>query len=229
MLGLISLFIVILLSLLVTRVASAVLVQTGLSQQVARFQARSALTGCGFTTDESNSVVNHPVRRRVISLLMLMGSAGIVTVVGTLMLTFAGTGNQELRSMKFLIILGGLLFLFLLSRSQRVDHYLSRVIHGALRRWTKLRLRNVDSLLHLAERFGIAEILVEPEDWVAGKTLGEADLRAAGVAVLGVERREGEGFVAAPDKDTKVCPGDVLIVYGHEGAIEGLGQRPKGP
>ena len=35
--------------------------------------------------------------------------------------------------------------------------------------------------------------------------------------------------MAAPDKDTKVCPGDVLIVYGHEGAIEGLGQRPKGP
>ena len=63
MLGLISLFIVILLSLLVTRVASAVLVQTGLSQQVARFQARSALTGCGFTTDESNSW-RRPTRTR---------------------------------------------------------------------------------------------------------------------------------------------------------------------
>jgi len=33
---------------------------TGLSRESARFQARSALTGGGFTTTESEAVVRHP-------------------------------------------------------------------------------------------------------------------------------------------------------------------------
>lgn len=42
--------IVILVSLLVTRVATAALMLTGRSRDAARFQARSALTGVGYTT-----------------------------------------------------------------------------------------------------------------------------------------------------------------------------------
>ena len=50
----------ILVSLLVTRVAAIALSVTGLSRESARFQARSAFTGVGFTTSEAESVVNHP-------------------------------------------------------------------------------------------------------------------------------------------------------------------------
>ena len=64
MLALISLFVVVLASLLVTRVAAVMLTLTGLSAQSARFQARSAFSGAGFTTSESEAITNHPVRRR---------------------------------------------------------------------------------------------------------------------------------------------------------------------
>ena len=37
-------------------------VATGTSSELARFQARSAFTGVGFTTSEAESVVLHPVR-----------------------------------------------------------------------------------------------------------------------------------------------------------------------
>jgi len=40
-----------LLSLLITRIATIALSVTGLSRETARFQARSAFTGVGFTTD----------------------------------------------------------------------------------------------------------------------------------------------------------------------------------
>ena len=70
-----SLLVVILLALLVMRIATVVLTLTGLSSESARFQVRSALTGVGFTTREAESVVNHPVRRRVVMMLMLIGSA----------------------------------------------------------------------------------------------------------------------------------------------------------
>jgi hypothetical protein len=62
--GIIALLTVLVLSLLITRVATVALTMTGLSQEAARFQARSAFTGTGFTTKEAEDVVNHPVRRR---------------------------------------------------------------------------------------------------------------------------------------------------------------------
>ena len=69
------------LSLLITRLASTALMLTGLSKEAARFQARSAFTGTGFTTHEAEKVVNHPVRRRVIALLMICRSAGLITIL----------------------------------------------------------------------------------------------------------------------------------------------------
>ncbi|MFW5811085.1 MAG: hypothetical protein ACOCWY_05750 [Thermodesulfobacteriota bacterium] len=57
------------------------------SKQSARFQARSAFTGVGFTTSESEKMVNHPVRRRILLLLMLGGNAGIVTAMGSLIVS----------------------------------------------------------------------------------------------------------------------------------------------
>lgn len=83
-----SLLLVVSISILITRVATVALTHTGLSREAARFQARSAFTGVGFTTQESEKVVNHPVRRRVVLGLMLVGNAGIVTAVSSLILTF---------------------------------------------------------------------------------------------------------------------------------------------
>jgi len=61
MIAIISLLLVVLLSIIVTRVASIALTHTGISREAARFQARSAFTGSGFTTNESEMVVNHPI------------------------------------------------------------------------------------------------------------------------------------------------------------------------
>jgi hypothetical protein len=90
MVALISVLVIVLLSLLVVRVATVALSLTGMSREAARFQARSALTGVGFTTSEAEDVVTHPVRRRIVGGLMLLGSAGLVTAVSSLILSFGG-------------------------------------------------------------------------------------------------------------------------------------------
>ena len=88
MIPIITLLVVVILSILVTRFATIALTYTGLSRETARFQARSAFTGVGFTTSESENVVNHPVRRKILMLLMLFGNAGIVTVIASVVLAF---------------------------------------------------------------------------------------------------------------------------------------------
>jgi hypothetical protein len=60
---------------------------TGLSHEVARFRARSAFTRTGFTTQEAEKMVEHPVGHRIIGKLMIIRSAGLVIIVLSLMLS----------------------------------------------------------------------------------------------------------------------------------------------
>jgi len=86
MAGIVTVILILIFSILITRVASIALTHTGLSRESAKFQARSAFTGVGFTTTESEKVVNHPVRRRILLLLMILGNAGIIKGVASLII-----------------------------------------------------------------------------------------------------------------------------------------------
>jgi hypothetical protein len=67
--------------MVITRVATVALRTTALSYAAAQFQARSAFSGVGFTTTESEDIVSHPARRRVVLGLMTLSSAGVVTTL----------------------------------------------------------------------------------------------------------------------------------------------------
>ena len=56
---------------------------TGLKLPVARFQAISCFTGTGFTTRESELIVRNSQRRKIASVLMIMGYAGFVSLIAT--------------------------------------------------------------------------------------------------------------------------------------------------
>lgn len=95
MFAVISLIIVLTISLLITRIATVALTLTGLSRHTAQFQARSAFTGVGFTTNEAETVVNHPLRRRILMLLMLLGNAGVVTSISYSCSRFSATVGRQ--------------------------------------------------------------------------------------------------------------------------------------
>lgn len=221
-----SLIAVVLVSLLITRIATVALTLTGMSRESARFQARSALSGVGFTTSEAEAVVNHPVRRRVVMVLMLLGSAGIVTVVATLVLSFANTDAAQ-KGQRLGLVIAGLVVLWLLARSAWVDARLSRVIAMVLRRVSSLDARECAALLRLGGGHTVSELAVCDGDWLAGRSLRELELRDEGVVVLGITRSGGR-YVGAPRFDTAVRAGDTLLVYGPAERIGELDRRPRG-
>lgn len=227
----VSLLVVMVCSLLVVRVATVALVLTGLSKELARFQARSAFTGAGFTTAESEKVVHHPVRRRIIMLLMLLGNAGIVTAISSLVLSFVSTNESggffSSIWFKLLLLAIGVTGLWMVATSHWVDRRLSRVIAWALRRWTQLEARDYAGLLHLASGYAVIELLVEPEDWMAGRPLAELKLSDEGVLVLGIERPDGE-YVGAPRGLTTPRAGDTVLLYGPAEVLENLDDRRAG-
>lgn len=212
MLAVASLIAVVLISMLITRVATMALTLTGLAKESARFQARSALSGVGFTTSEAESIVNHPVRRRVVMLLMLLGSAGVVTVVGTLVLSFANTNPSE-RHLRLAVMLGALFGLFFVSRSAWVDRHLSRLIARGLNRWTELDARDYAALLHVGGDFSVIEMQVGAGHWMHGQTVRDLALRDRGMLLLGITRTDGT-YEGVPRFDAEVREGDTLVIYG---------------
>ena len=227
MIAILSLIVVLTISFLITRVATIALMHTGLSREVARFQARSALTGSGFTTSESERLVNHPVRRRVLMLLMLTGNAGIITAVSSLILAFVNQQDSEILWLKVTLLITGLLVLWVIATSRFVDRHLSHLIDKALKRYTSLEIRDFASLLGLSGDYRIVEILVDPNHWLSNRTLAESRLRDEGILVLAIQHSDGE-FVGAPVKNTTIQPEDSLILYGHVDAMKALNDRPQG-
>lgn len=227
MIAIAGLLLIVALSLVVTRVATVILVATGMSTQSARFQARSALSGAGFTTSESENVVQHPVRRKVIANLMLIGSAGVVAASGSLIIGFRN-GAIGGGSARVFQLVAGLLVIVWISRSTWVDRRLTSLIRAFLRRYTDVKVRDSESLIALSGDYEVIELGVNDGDWMVGRTLTDAALREEGVAVLGIERVDGH-YVGVPDGASSLQVGDVLIAYGKADQLAELDDRPTGP
>lgn len=227
MLALGTFFAILVISLLVVRIATVALTLTGLSADVARFQARSAWTGTGFTTNEAEGIMGHPVRRRIVSILMVARSAGLVTAAATLIVAFAEAEGSREATERMLIVLLILLLLWLVSMSRFIDRQLSRLISWALVRFARLDARDYVALLHLSEEYRVGELAVEEHDWLAGHTLMELNLPVEGIVVLGITRQDGT-FIGAPRGNAEIRAGDVLSLYGRRDVIRNLDERPAG-
>lgn len=228
MLEVLSLLVVLVMSLIITRVATVALALTGMTQEAARFQARSALTGSGFTTNESERVVNHPVRRRIIMSLMLIGNTGLVLGASLMVVLLAGEG-EGLRSrwQQLALLVGGLLALYVAARSSWLERVMARFIERVLARHTDLARRDYASLLRLGRDYRVVEMTVREGDWLAGRSLTELELSREGVLVLGITRPDGR-YVGAPRGQTTLGVGDVVLLYGQQSVLGDLDERRAG-
>lgn len=227
MTAIISLLIIISLSILATRIGTLALVHTGLSKDAAKFQARSAYLGVGFTTRESELVMNDPVRRKILTILIFLGNAGIITTISSVIFGFISIEESGFLSTQVLVLISGLLILIALSRSKFIDRKLSSLIEKALKRYTNLKIRDYYSLLHLQEDYRVSEIKVDEEDWLSNKTLVQLKLDKEGARVLGIRRTNGK-YIGAPQGETKVKDGDIIILYGKNETLDSLEKRKKG-
>ena len=224
MAAILTLLLVIAFSMLVTKIATIALMHTGMSRDVAQFQARSALSGAGFTTSASEKVVNHPLRRRIISTLILVGSAGLVTAISTLLLGFVNPKSSSTGLENFLVLFVGVSALLLITRSRWIDRGLSRVINRLLDRYTDIRVRNFSQLISVSEDYEISEIDVDDNAWLADQTIEQARLIDEGILVLGIYRDPDE-YLGTPRGDYGIEKGDRLVVYGRRSSILSVTQR----
>ena len=201
---------VVFLSFLVVRTAAILLVLTGMDPQKARFQALSAFSRAGFTTRESEMVVRQPARRKIIGWLMILGNAGIITVMVTATSAFV-TSKGIFVGLNFALLLVGGVALWLVGKYSGVGARWERFIIKKFGRAPKIEDVFCEDLTHLAEGYGVLRVHVAPDSKLAGKPLSQAADQGH-FRVLGIER--DDDWLALPTRTEVIRPDDSLIVFG---------------
>ena len=225
---LLSLLFIVLVSMVIVRVGAMALSKTGLSMDISRFQAQSAYMGVGFTTKESETIMEHPLRRRIVRILMMLGSAGIATTIVTLVITFTqnkSEGPGIVTQLGYTVL--GLVVISVLWRLKSVDRMVSRWVHYLLSKSTALAIHDYEELLKTQKGYAVAQIQIEQGDWLAGLSLREANLTAEGLVVLNITRSSGS-VLGTPTSRTRIQPGHRLLCYGRDEDLAGLSHRPRG-
>lgn len=216
-----SLLIIFALSLLLVRIGSVALEMTGLSPDVASFQATSAFSGAGYTTEEAEQTVATAGRRKTVKTLIRLGNIGLLGAISSLVLSFTQTGSDNLANL--LYILGGAGVIILFARSRWFNRLVTPLIEWALSRTTELNVTDYAQLLGLQSDYRVAEVDIDADDWLAEKTLSELDLPTEGVLILGIQRNDS--YIGAPQPETETKPGDTLVLYGKRDRLQELSGR----
>lgn len=207
------------ISYLVVRIGAIALEMTGMERSRARFQALSAFSGTGFTTREAESVVSHPRRRKIVTYLMILGNAGIVSVIATFVLSLKETGVFR-PSLNLVIIMVSILVLYRIASNREFAQKLTKRIKELLKEKLHFEKVYVEELLQQSDGYGIAKILVAKKSKVTGSTVSTSGFKERDLLILSVER--DKEVIHVPDAQTTIRAGDRLICYGKLDNLEGL-------
>jgi hypothetical protein len=202
----------ILISMLIVRAGAIALMMTGMRYEKAKFQALSAFTGTGFTTREAEHVVNDLRRRKIVSWLMILGNAGIVTVIVTTTSSFSKAQGLAVGT-NALVLLGGLGLLVAVARHTPWASRWEVFVQSRLERFKMFEADTpIDELLHISEGFGVLRIqLLEGSPFI-GKTLSEINSGLHHSLVLGIERNRE--WLPLPRHTSHLMPDDYMLIYG---------------
>jgi hypothetical protein len=206
------------MSLAFTRAAAGALIATGLPADVASFQARSAFSGAGFTTTETENVVNHPARRRIIGTTMFVGTLGTPTLVVTVLVGMLapGPGNTTERT---LVVLSGLLLVIMALTNRPMQRVLARFgQRQAQQRLMPHLSQDRHEIFSIGGDYVVGAVLVADDPGPTVRSLRGLNDTMPGVHVLGI--RSGDQYLGAPPVDIRLQAGDEIIVYGRRDDLD---------
>ena len=224
-------------SFIIVRIGAVAFQLTGLEWSLAKFQALSCFSGTGFTTKESELIVSNLQRRRIASFLMVLGNAGLVTMVasGVSALTPSDRSMWSWLSRSMLpfdipqelvpwINVGLIVILvYIMYRILTNKRNLVRLTNALRRRIIKRELFqqvSFEELLIVTGGYGVTQIQVRQTSPILDKSLVESGLRQRDITVLAITR--GETTIPNPPADTKILLNDRLISFGKLGNIRSI-------
>jgi len=225
----IMLFIVVLTaSFIIVRVGAIAFQLTGLEWSLAKFQALSCFSGTGFTTKEAELVTGHPQRRRIATFLMVLGNAGLVTMIATVasalnpqqalwarlsesLLPFS-IPRELVPWINLLLIVAALYVIYRVFTNKKFVKKLTSILRAKIIRREIFKPVSFEELLLLAGGYGVSKIEVSADSPLVDKTLAGSELRKSDITVLAIVR--ADTTIPNPAANTKIIAGDGLVSFG---------------
>ncbi|MDD5079757.1 MAG: TrkA C-terminal domain-containing protein [Candidatus Omnitrophica bacterium] len=217
----------IIISFIVVRIGAIAFELTGLEWSLAKFQALSCFSGTGFTTKEAELITGNPQRRRIASILMVLGNAGLITVIAT----FANSLRPSTIMPKFtipfvhlvfpssllpwinlLIIVVSIYVIYRFFSHTSITKKLTDALRARIVKKEIIKRVTFEELLVATGGYGVSSIEVCKDSFIIGKTLFESDLRNNDITVLAVERKDE--IIPNPASETRIMLGDTIICFG---------------
>lgn len=198
------------LLILIIEVSAILLEQTGLRKEVARFQAISLLTGTGYTTSESDLIVDHPIRRKIASFLIIFGNISFAIILAYVISFFV---NATIYLSDLGIGIAVLFVAIIIIRTPMVHSFLSRRIGSRLDKYM-VHHKSVEEVFHLNGKNAMYQfILKESHKKIINVPLKELRLVDRDVKILSIQRNHQS--IKNPTGSTVLLPGDEVLVYGN--------------
>ena len=217
----------IIVSFLAVRVGAIAFQLTGLEWSLAKFQALSCFSGTGFTTKEAELITGNPQRRRIASVLMVLGNAGLVALIATFAnsirpVSWIPTFRIPFLPVNFPSFLLPWLRLFIISASvyviykvfthskftKKITFYLrDRILKREI-----MRPVSFEELLVATGGYGVSNIEIIAGNPAIDATIAHAGLREKDITILAIERK-GE-VIPNPRAQEKILLGDRIICFG---------------
>lgn len=229
----------IVIAFIAVRIGAIAFQLTGLDWSLAKFQALSCFSGTGFTTKEAELITSVPQRRRIATILMILGNAGFVALIAT----FANSLNPRVPLLKITlpfipsavvpwvhltIIIGFLYVFYKVSNNSKYVKKITSVLRNQIVKKEIIKPVSFEELLVATGGYGISQIEIASGNPLVNKTLLESNLKKHDVLILVIERK-GES-TCNPPEDTKILPDDLLTCFGKLDFIRnelcGMGDKP---
>lgn len=189
---------------------------TGLPDEKARFQVISLLTGCGFTTHESELLLTNKSRRRLARITMLFGYVFNITIVSTMINVLLSINLSEASNLfSILIPMLAAVIIITFMRVPKIRAWGDRIIERIAGRITHRETANSVLLLDYIGEDSIAQVsLVEVPEKFREQPLAKIGLRPDYNILVMLIERPGKKAIPAGAK-TVMKSGDKLTVFGN--------------
>ncbi|MBC8471457.1 MAG: hypothetical protein H8D56_18505 [Planctomycetes bacterium] len=215
-------------SFVVVRIGAIAFQLTGLEWSLAKFQALSCFSGTGFTTKESELITGDKQRRKIASVLIILGNAGLVIMIATLagslvpQKTILSKLSESflpvdippdlVKWVNLAIIVAVVYGIYKVSTYEKFVRKMTTLLRKKIIKKEIFQKVSFEELLLVTGGYGISRITVSSGSPILNKTLANSQLREYDITVLATVR-SGE-TIPNPTANMKILLSDELICFG---------------
>ncbi|MCK4533623.1 hypothetical protein KAU39_07515 [bacterium] len=211
-------------SFIVIKIGAIAFQLTGLEWSLAQFQALSCFTGTGFTTKESELITGNIQRRRIASVLIILGYAGLVTIIVTFANSLRPSSTFDIPFLSsifplsvlpwinFLIIILSVYIIYKIATYAKFTQRLTDILRARMVKKEIVKPVTFEELVVATGGYGVSSIEICKDSPILNKTMIEAALRKQDITILAIERN-GE-IIPNPSAKIKFLLGDKLVCFG---------------